>query len=161
MPQLDVSTFPSQLFWLAITFGLLFLVMWRVAMPKIGSVIEARRHRIEGDLNTAEKLRGESNAALAAYEASLVQARARANVLAAENHKKIAGEIEAQKAKADAAAQAAMADAENRIKASRVQAEASVKNAAGDVAAAIVERLIGETVNAADAAKAVPAGKQA
>lgn len=159
LPQMDVSTFPSQLFWLVITFGFLFVVLSRVAVPRIGGVIEARRDRINGDLEAAEKLRKDSNEALAAYETSLTAARGRAMALAEENRKRIAGDVERLKADAEADAQKTIGAAEARIAAMRVQAEGNVRAAAADAAASIVERLIGDKISAEDAAKAVPDAK--
>jgi F-type H+-transporting ATPase subunit b len=156
LPQMNVGTFPSQIFWLVVTFGLLFLVLWRKTLPMIEGVIGQRRGRIEGDLGTAESLRKEAQGALAAYEAALVKARDRAHQLADENKKSIAGELDRLKAAADAQAQNAFAIAERRIAAERGKAIAGVRTAAAEAAAEIVERLIGVPVSAEDAAKAIP-----
>lgn len=157
LPQMNAATFPSQIFWLAVTFVFLLVVLSRVALPRIGGAIEARRSRIEGDLGTAEKLREEAAAALKAYEAALAEARGRALALADENRKRIGGEIEALKNAADAQSQTALAAAEVRIAASRQAAMAHVRGAAAEAASDIVERLIGERIPAGEAAKAVEA----
>ena len=78
MPQLDVSTFVPQLFWLAVTFGLLLLLMARVGLPRVGGLIEARRRRVDEDLARAAQLKTEAEAALAAYQEALAKARAEA-----------------------------------------------------------------------------------
>jgi F-type H+-transporting ATPase subunit b len=155
LPQMDVGTFPGQVFWLAITFGLLFLVLWRTTLPMISGVIGARRSRIEGDLGTAESLRKDAANALAGYESALATARTRALKLADENRKRIVGEIEQLKTAAGATAQGSMADAEKRIAAERTKALTGVKTAAADAAADIVERLIGTPVSREEAANAV------
>jgi F-type H+-transporting ATPase subunit b len=155
LPQMDPSTFPSQLFWLVVTFGLLFLVLWRVTLPRIAGVIGDRRNRIEGDLETAEKMRNDASEALKAYETSLGTARGSAMAMADENRKRVAGEIDAMKAAADRDSQNAMSAAETRIAAERARAEVHVRAAAGEAAAAIVERLIGDTVGPEDALRAV------
>ncbi len=157
LPQMNVATFPSQIFWLVVTFGLLFLVLWRKTLPMIEGAIGQRRGRIEGDLGTAENFRKEAQGALTAYEAALAQARARAHQLADENRKITVAEIERLKAAADAEAQNAFGIAEKRISAERGKALVGVRNAAAEAAAQIVERLIGVAVSAEDAAKAVPA----
>lgn len=156
LPQMKVDTFPGQIFWLAVTFGLLFLVLWRKTLPMIEGAIGQRRGRIEGDLATAETFRKDAQGALAAYEAALSQARARAHQLADENRKSVVGEIDRLKAAADAEAQKAFGIAETRIAAERGKALAGVKTAAADAAAEIVERLIGVRVSTEDAAKAIP-----
>jgi len=155
LPQMDVGTFPGQVFWLAITFGLLFLVLWRTTLPMIAGVIGARRNRIEGDLGTAESLRKDAADALAGYESALATARSRAIKLADENKKRVVAEIDQLKAAGAATAQASTADAERRIMAERAKAVTGVKNAAADAAADIVERLIGTPVSREDAANAV------
>src|SRR5262245_6738091 len=83
-PPFEKDTFPSQLLWFALTFVALYLLMSRIALPRIGSIIEERRKRIEGDLAEAQRFKGESDAAIAAHEKALADARARAQMLANE-----------------------------------------------------------------------------
>jgi F-type H+-transporting ATPase subunit b len=154
-PPFDQTTFPSQLFWLAITFAILFVVMWRVAGPRINGAITNRRNKINGDLAEAQKHRGDAEGASAAYQAALAGARARANALADENRKHVHGEIEKAKADAEARAHEETAKAEARIAATREQAKSSVVLAAQEAAITIVQRLTGETVDAGEAAAAV------
>ena len=78
MPQLDISTYPPQLVWLLITFVALYLVVWKVALPRIVDVRESRQRRIEGDLGKAETLRTEAETVLAALEKSHADAAAEA-----------------------------------------------------------------------------------
>jgi F-type H+-transporting ATPase subunit b len=155
LPQMDVGTFPGQVFWLVLTFGLLFLVLWRVTLPMIAGAIGNRRNQIEGDLQTAENLRQDAGAALTAYEAALTQARGRAHQLADENKKRIVAEIEQLKSAAEAEAQRTMAEAERRIAGERAKAVTGVAAAAAEAAADIVQRLIGGTVSIEDARNAV------
>jgi F-type H+-transporting ATPase subunit b len=156
-PPFKTETFPSQIFWLAITFAFLFAVLWRVAGPRIHGVIATRRGQIEGDLAKAQSHRADAEGASAAYQAALANARARAQALAEENRKRIAGEIDRAKQEADEAAQADIARAEARIQASRGEAHAHVLNAAQEAAIAIVARLTGENVAKDEAASAVRA----
>jgi F-type H+-transporting ATPase subunit b len=154
-PPFKTETFPSQIFWLAITFALLFVVLWRVASPRIAGVITARRNRIADDLAEAQKHRGDAETASAAYQTALAGARARAQALAEENRKGINDEIERAKNAADAKAQAEIARAENQITATRNAARGHIVQAAQDAAVQIVARLTGETVSPDDAAAAV------
>jgi F-type H+-transporting ATPase subunit b len=154
-PPFDTTTFPSQLFWLAITFAFLFTVLWKVAGPKINSAITNRRSAINGAIAEASKARADAEAAQGQYEASLAAARARANALAEETRQKLNAEIAKAKAQADAKAHDAMAQADARIAKSRDTAKAAVSAAARDAAIAIVERLTGDTVTADEAAKAL------
>jgi F-type H+-transporting ATPase subunit b len=157
LPQMDVETFPSQVFWLVVTFGLLFIVLWRNTLPMIAGAIGARRGQIDGDLGAAEARRKDAAGALQSYEAALASAKSRAHALADENKKRVVGEIEAIKNTADSESQTAMAAAEKRIAAQRTDAVAGVKTAAAAAAADIVERLIGTPVSPNEAANAVAA----
>jgi len=120
-------------------------------------VIATRRGQIEGDLAKAQSHRSDAEGASAAYQAALASARSRAQALAEENRKRIAGEVDRAKHQADAAAQADIAKAEARIQASRGEAHAHVLNAAQEAAIAIVARLTGENVATDEAASAVRA----
>src|SRR5512143_1519011 len=137
-PPFKTETFPSQIFWLVITFAFLFTVLWRIAGPRIQGVITTRRGQITGDLAQAQKHRTDAEGASAAYQAALASARARAQALAEENRKRISGEIERAKQEADAAAQADIAKAEARIAQSRGEARSHVSKAAQEAAIAIV-----------------------
>jgi len=156
-PPFDTKTFPSQLFWLAITFSLLFVVLWRIAGPLISDTIATRRKQIDDDVAVAQSARTSADAASAAYQTALAGARARAQTMAEENRKRMAGEVDKAKAAADAEAQAGLARAEQAIAQTRIAAKTHVTQAAQDAAAAIVARLIGETVSAEEAAAAVRA----
>ncbi|MGZ5939721.1 MAG: F0F1 ATP synthase subunit B family protein [Rhizomicrobium sp.] len=156
-PPFKTETFPSQIFWLVITFAFLFVVLWRVAGPRIQGVLSMRRGQIDGDIAKAQRHRADAESASAAYQAALASARARSQALAEENRKRITGEIDRAKAEADAAAQADIAKAEARIAASRGEARIHVTKAAQEAAIAIVARLTGENVPADEAATAVRA----
>ena len=156
-PPFKTETFPSQLFWLVITFAFLFVVLWRAATPRIASTIAARRKQINDDLAVAQKNRGDAEAASAAYQTALAGARARATALADANRKSVVAEIDKAKAEADAKAAADIAKAEARINEMREAARGHVTNAARDAAVEIVARLTGETVSTDDAAAAVRA----
>ena len=154
-PPFDTTTFPSQLFWLAVTFAFLFTVLWRVAGPRINGAITNRRGVINSAIAEAGKARAEAEAAQAAYEQALAAARARANALAEDTRAKLNAEIAKAKAEADAKAHDAMLAADTRIAQTRENAKAAVTVAARDAAIAIVERLTGDKVSADDAAKAL------
>jgi F-type H+-transporting ATPase subunit b len=154
-PPFDTTTFPSQLFWLVVTFAFLFTVLWKVAGPRINSAITQRRRAINGAIAGANAARSDAEAAEAAYRTALAGARARASALAEENRQAMNAEIAKAKAEADARAAAAMAEADARIAATRDAAKANVSIAARDAAIAIVARLTGDQVSAEDAATAV------
>lgn len=154
-PPFKTETYPSQLFWLAITFCFLFVVLWRVAGPRINAAITGRRTTINTAIDEAARARAEAEAAQKAYEEALAKARARANALAEETRSKLNAEIALAKADADAKAHEAMLAADQRILSTRNHAKSAVTAAARDAAIAIVERLTGDKVSAEDAAKAL------
>ncbi len=156
-PPFKTETFPSQIFWLAVTFLFLFVVLWRVAGPRIAGVITTRRNQINDDIAEAQKHRGGAEAASAAYQTALAGARARAQSLADSNRKSMVDEVDRAKSAADATAKDDFAKAEARIAASRGEARARVVEAARDAAVAIVAHLTGENVSADEAAAAVRA----
>ena len=143
-PPLDPSSFVPQLFWLAVAFGLLYLLLKRVALPRVSDVIEERRERIDRDLAKAEGLKAETEQALAGYERALGEARAKASALAKDMHAKLTAEVDAERGKLDAQIGAKIADAEHRIAQERTRAMAGVGAIAGDTAGAIVAKLIGK-----------------
>ena len=155
MPQLDISTWPPQLFWLAVTFFALYFVISRVAIPRTGGVIALRKSTIDGDLASAQKLKVETENAVKAYEAALADAKAKANAIATENRNALNTEIEAERSKLDAALGAKIATAEKKVAASRDKALQDVTNMAADIAAQIVQQLTGAKVTKAAASAAV------
>jgi F-type H+-transporting ATPase subunit b len=154
-PPLQVETYASQVFWLAVTFVALYLLMARVALPRVGAIMDARRQRMEADVAEAHRLKDESDAAIAAYEKALADARGRAQALAAETRERYAAEADAARKALDATLNGRIAEAESVIAAKRAEAMANVQDIAAEAAAAIVERLIGTAPAAADVAGAV------
>jgi F-type H+-transporting ATPase subunit b len=157
LPQLDPSTFPPQLVWLAITFAALYILMSKVALPKVGEVVEGRRARIETDLEKAQSMRDEAGSVISSYEKAIAEARAQAQAAI--------GKASAEIAQATSARQSAFAAdmagkakaAEQRIGAARDQAVANVRSVAVEVAQAAAERLAGIRVDPAEAEAAVGA----
>jgi len=154
-PPFDKQTFPSQLVWLTLTFIALYLLMSRVALPRVGSILDERRKRVEGDLADAQRLKGESDAAIAAHEKALADARARAQTLANETREKAAAAAESRRKELDAGLLTRIAEAEKAIAATRTTAMANVRGIASEAAAAIVERLTGTAPAPQDVGEAV------
>src|SRR5579872_442206 len=92
MPQLDISTFTPQLFWLAVWFVVLYLLMSRLGLPRIAAAIDARRKRREDDLAAAARLRDEAEAANTTFQQTMAQARAEAQALIKEATDRLAAE---------------------------------------------------------------------
>ncbi len=142
-PPFQPETFASQLVWLAITFAILYLMASKIVLPRVGGILEARRQRIDNDLAEAQRLKLESDAALAAYDKALANARARAQALANSVREKQAAEAEAHRKVLEAKLNAQLAEAEKAIVAAKASAMNNVRSIASEAAAAIVARLIG------------------
>jgi F-type H+-transporting ATPase subunit b len=142
-PPFNKETFVSQLVWLVIFFVALYAIISKLAIPQLGGIIEARSRKIDGDLAEAKRLKDQSDAAIAAYEKSLADARARAQTLAGETRDKLAAEAEVTRKKLEAELNARLAKAEQTIAATKTSAMANVQGIAADTAGAIVERLTG------------------
>jgi F-type H+-transporting ATPase subunit b len=155
MPQLDVATFTPQLFWLAVWFAVLYLMMAKIGLPRIAVAIAARRQRREDDLARAGRLKEEAEAANAAFQQTMAQARAQAQAVIKEATDRLAADAaERQRVLAASLAQQ-IADAEQRIAATKDQALTEVRGIAIDVGRAVVEKLTGSAPNAARLAAAV------
>jgi F-type H+-transporting ATPase subunit b len=155
MPQLDLSTFPPQLIWLAIIFAVLYLLMSRLALPRVGNLIAARRSRIDGDLKKAGALKAEAEAVMANYERALAQARQAAQATLKETTEKLAAESAArQKVLGDQLA-AETAAGEKRIADAKNAALADLKGMAAEVARSAVGKLTGETIDERRVAAAI------
>lgn len=160
LPQMDVSTYPSQLFWLALTFLFLYVMMSRIVLPRIGQVIEERRDRIAADLDRAAELKEQSEAALAEYETALAEARAKAQKLAQETRDRLAEEADAEKTALEAELAKKLEAAEAKIAETKEKALASIRDVANDTAAAVVSRILGEDVDGPVVSAAVEAELQ-
>ena len=143
-PPFASETYASQLLWFAIAFGLLYFVMSRIALPRVAAVMENRSQRISGDLAEAERLRAESEAAGAAYEKSLNDARAKAKAIAQEMREALTAESESQRKRLEAELHDRLAAAEATIRTRTTEAMGNVRGIAAETATAIVERLIGQ-----------------
>jgi len=161
LPQLDFQAFPPQLIWLAITFISLYLLMARIALPRIGRVIEERQHRIEDNLKKAEAIRNDAATAAEAYETALTEARAEAHSVMVEVHDQIAGETAAKLADLGDKLEAEMKQAEAHIREEKDKALTALAEVAAEVATSITERLTGAGVSDKDVANAVEAALQA
>ncbi|MEM6415154.1 MAG: F0F1 ATP synthase subunit B' [Pseudomonadota bacterium] len=145
LPQMDFSTYPSQIFWLLITFGVLYWLMSSAILPRLGGAIEERRDRIADDLDHAAEAKREAEEAERAYNTALADARAKAQSIAAETRESVEAEIAEMQVAADAKAAQQIEEAETRIAAMKDDATIKVREAASDVAKSIIATLIDET----------------
>jgi F-type H+-transporting ATPase subunit b len=142
-PPFQKDTYASQLVSLVIAFAALYLIVSRIALPRVGSLLDERQNAIEGDLAAAQKLKDESDSALKAYESELAAARSRAQAISSETREKLNAAAEAQRKTLEDQLSVKLADAEKTIASTREAAMSNVRGIAAEAAAAIVQRLTG------------------
>jgi F-type H+-transporting ATPase subunit b len=155
MPQLDLSTFTPQLIWLAVWFVVLYLLMSKLALPRIAAAINARRERRESDLSRAAQLRSEAEEANLAFQRTMAEARAGAQAVIGQTAARLAAEAAERQRVLAAALAEQIAAAEQRIAAGKEVALAEMRGVAVDVGRAVVEKLTGSAPDAAEMATAV------
>ena len=153
-PPFDASTFPSQILWLAITFGLFYLFLKKVIMPRLGGILDVRENRIAQDIEQANRMKGDADAAVAAYEQELAEARANANVIGQKARDDGKAEAETARKSIEASLEAKLAEAEARVAKVKDTAMRDVGSIAEETAAAIVSALGGKSART-DVAAAV------
>ena len=142
-PPFQKDTFASQLVSLLIAFVALYLIVSKIALPRVGGVLDARQNAIDGDLTEAQKLKDASDDALKAYEAELASARSRAQAISAETRDRLNAASEAERKTLEEALSVKLAEAEKTIASTREAAMRNVRGIAADAAGAIVQRLTG------------------
>jgi F-type H+-transporting ATPase subunit b len=142
-PPFQKDTFASQLVSLLVAFVALYLIVKRIALPRVGSLLDARQSAIEGDLAEAQKLKEASGAALKAYESELAAARSRAQAIGNETREKLNAASEAERKRLEERLSLKLAEAEKTIASTRQNAMSNVRGIAAEAASAIVQRLTG------------------
>jgi F-type H+-transporting ATPase subunit b len=142
-PPFRSDTFASQLVSLVIAFVALYLIVSRIALPRVGGLLDARQNAIEGDLAAAQKLKDESDDALKAYHSELAAARARAQAISTEAREKLNATAEAERKTLEQQLAVKLGEAEKTIASTREAAMRNVRGIAAEAAAAIVQRLTG------------------
>lgn len=141
MPQLDFSTFPNQIFWLVVALVLIYLVLSKIALPRIAGIVADRQGTITNDIAAAEELRAKAVEAEKAYNKALVDAREEANKIVAEARVEIGKDLDKATARADAEIAAKSAESVKRIEEIRLGAAKNVEEVAREAAAAIVSAM--------------------
>ncbi|MFC5385022.1 F0F1 ATP synthase subunit B [Aquamicrobium segne] len=156
-PPFNPESYASQIVWLAITFGLFYLFLKRVAMPRLAGIVETRSDKISGDLDMAARMQEEADAAVAAYEQELAQARAGAMSIGQKARDEAEAEAETARQKIEAELDAKLAQSEAHIASIKSNAMKDVGAIAESTASAIIEQLVGKAdkVSVAAAVKSV------
>ena len=155
LPQLDFSTWPTQIFWLVVSFGLAYILMWRVALPRIGSVLEERHNRIQGDLKRAKAASENAEQARQAFEVMLAESREKASAVMREATESIRNKMERKIKTSNASTAEKMAEAESDIAEAKARAMIDVVDIASTSAAEAVAQLTNIKISQADATKQV------
>ena len=143
MPQLNFATWPNQIFWLVVALVIIYIVLTRIAMPRIAAVLAERKGTIGNDLAAAEELKSKAKAAEKAFNAALEQARADAAKIIAATKAEIQKDLDVAMAAADVQISAKAAESEKRIAEIRAGAIEAVAEVARDTAGALVQALGG------------------
>ena len=147
MPQLDFATFPSQLFWLAVNFALLYWLMAKVALPGIAKILQSRVASMDADLSVAAKFKAEAENIMAQYDKSIQDAKARARYLIQQASGEIQFQQEKQLSALDEKLEARLAEAQKRLSASKAKVLAEIKPLSAELAQTMVQKLLDEVLN--------------
>jgi F-type H+-transporting ATPase subunit b len=158
-PPFDPANFTPLLIWLVLTFGLLYLLMSKIALPRVANILHTRSTKISGDIAEAHGLHAQSEEAAAALEKTLAEARAKAQALAQETHARLNAETEAKRQVLEANLNGQLGSAEAHIAEMKKQAMSNVGTIAGEAAAAIVARITGRPADTRAIAAALAADK--
>jgi F-type H+-transporting ATPase subunit b len=158
-PPFDPANFSPLIIWLALTFGLFYLLMAKVALPQVAGILHNRRAKISSDIKDAHAMRAKAEAEAAANEKTLADARARALTLAQETHGRLAAEAEGKRHGLESTLNAQLAESEAKISAMKAAAMANVDSIAKDAATAIVAHLTGKPADEKSIAAAVASTK--
>lgn len=147
-PPFDVNNFAPQLVWLALTFGLLYVLMSRIALPRIGSILSDRESRIESDLAASRDLQTKAQAAAAEHDETLRATKAQAQAIGRDAQQQAASETQARRSAQEAEFAKKLAEADAQITAAKAQALAHVEEIATEAAGSILEKLTGARIAA-------------
>ena len=155
MPQFDPTFFTTQLFWLYVTFVVLYVLLSTIAMPKIGGVLEERQRKIDDNLDKAAALKTDAEAAIALYEKALASSRAEAQQILRTSGEALAKQAEQRQKELGERLAAQVKAGEARITAAKDQALAHVREVAADVAKTAAAKLTGVVLDDAKVGAAV------
>jgi F-type H+-transporting ATPase subunit b len=151
MPQLDPGSYASQVFWLVVTFVILYFLLWKVALPRVSAILRERQERIDGDLEKAQRLRAEADQVLQTYEAAMAEGRAKAQAALREAAERVSREAADRQAEASARIKDETDAAERRIEAAKREALDNVRQIAAGAARDAAAKLIGADISEREA----------
>lgn len=160
MPQLEFETFLPQLVWLAITFGFIYLIMAKSALPRVGEILEERQNRLDGDLEQAESYKAESKKLEADYDQLTAKARAEAQAHLKAKREQLNAVLDEKRSIMSAKMDKKFAEAEANIIRARNETLGDLEKIAADACISIVAKLSGHKISATNARKVVKASLQ-
>lgn len=155
----DMTYAAPHVFWLVLSFGILFIMLWKVILPRLASTLEERKDRIAADLDQAAHMKADAEAAEQAYETALADSRAKAHAIATETRAKLDAEVSSEVAAAEAEFAKRQQAAEVDIRAATEKALGAVESIASEAASDIISRLTGKKPTAAAISKAIKAAQ--
>ena len=160
MPQFNIANFPSQVFWLVVSFAVLYFLVSSMVLPRFGKIVESREGKIQGDLDAAQKANDAARIAAAEQEKALSEARTQASGVVREATEKAAQHTTAKMHELGDKLAASIAEAELRIAEQRTQAITGLSGMSSEIASAVLSKLVG-SADAAQVARAVEAATKA
>jgi F-type H+-transporting ATPase subunit b len=158
-PPFDPVNFTPMVIWLALSFGLLYLLMSKIALPRVESILHTRARKITKDIGEANAFRAQSEEAAAAHDKTIADAKAKALALAQETHARLTAETEANRLALEAELNARLAASETQILEMKAKAMGNVEAIASEAAAAIVQHITGEPADPMAIARAMATSK--
>jgi F-type H+-transporting ATPase subunit b len=147
MPQLNPEFWISQIFWLTLTFGILYLVLSKLILPKISANLESRKSQILENIEAAEKQREDSETKLKEYEEIITKNRLDAKTIFNQTREKASKDINAKREVLDKQIDEEIVKAEEEIKTLRESAPDKINKIAIETSFELVQKLIGAEVN--------------
>tara|TARA_Y200000002_G_scaffold313968_1_gene271559 strand:- start:25 stop:615 length:591 start_codon:yes stop_codon:yes gene_type:complete len=147
MPQLNPEFWVSQIFWLVLTFGLLYIILSKLILPKISNNLESRKSQILENIETAEKQREESEKKVKEFEKIILESKIEAKNYFNEARQKILEDITIKKNSLDKDIDDEISAAEQEIKNLKTASSEKIKNIAIETSSELIKQLIGEEAN--------------
>ena len=148
MPQLNPDYWISQIFWVMLIFGTLYVILWRAILPKINENLENRKSQILTDLDEAQKLKDQSEKKISEYNKILSDAKQDAKKILDETSKRINHEIENKKNQFNLEIDKEIENAEKEIKMLKLSSIKDINKIAIEASSEIIKKVVGTEVNA-------------
>ena len=147
MPQLNTEFWASQIFWLILTFSILYIIIWKIFLPKITDIIENRKSRIIGDLNETQKLKENAEKKLSEYNKIIEDTKKESKKIIEDNKKKLENDIKSKKQKFNEEIEKELVSVEKEIKSLKKSSISSINKIAVEVSSELIRQIVGAEMN--------------